>query len=394
MKTITVLLGFVAGAVACAAQAGVGDGPTRARVEQAVDAAVRPLMDSQKVPGMAVAVTVDGKRYFFNYGVASKESRRQVSEHTIFEIGSVSKTFTATLGAHALARGALSLSDPASKWLPALAGSAFDGISLLELGTYTAGGLPLQFPESVRDDAAMVEWFRAWRPSYPPGTQRRYSNPSIGLFGYLAAKSLGRPFDELMEKTLFPAFGLTRSYIRVPPERMGDYAQGYTRDDKPVRVNPGIRDAEAYGVKTTAADMVRYIEAHMQPAALEPKMRQATVTTRTGYFRVGGMTQGLGWEMYPYPVSLETLLAGNANQMALEPNAATRLTPPQPPEPAMLFNKTGSTNGFGAYVLFVPARQIGIVMLANRNYPNAERVKAAFRILDALDGKQAAGGSR
>ncbi|MNT11267.1 Beta-lactamase [compost metagenome] len=60
----------------------------------------------------------------------------------------------------------------------------------------------------------------------------------------------------------------------------------------------------------------------------------------------------------------------------------------------MLVNKTGSTNGFGAYVVFVPAQRIGIVMLANKNFPVAARIKAAYQILMALDGKLAAAGAR
>ena len=52
-----------------------------------------------------------------------------------------------------------------------------------------------------------------------------------------------------------------------------------------------------------------------------------------------------------------------------------------PPQRDVWVNKTGSTNGFGAYVAFVPARETGIVVLANRNYPNEARVRLAYRIL-------------
>ena len=96
------------------------------------------------------------------------------------------------------------------------------------------------------------------------------------------------------------------------------------------------------------------------------------------------MTQGLGWESYAYPVTLEQLLAGNSLEMILEPNPANRLTPPLVPRQEALYNKTGSTNGFGGYVAFVPSEQIGIVMLANRNYPNGARIEAAHQLLTAL----------
>src|SRR6476620_1205508 len=109
-------------------------------------------------------------------------------------------------------------------------------------------------------------------------------------------------------------------------------------------------------------------------------MRDAVQGTHVGYFKKGDMIQGLGWEQYSYPVTLDRLLAGNSNTMAMQPNPATPLTP-QPTSTPALFNKTGSTDGFGAYVVFVPDKRIGLVMLANKNYPIAARVTAAHAVL-------------
>ena len=374
LKTLAVCLGLLT-AGQCVAQD---------PIESVVNAAVKPVLQKDGIAGMAVAVTVNGKQHFFNYGVASKETAKPVTENTLFEIGSVSKTYTATLAAYAQASGKLSLSDKASHILPALRGSAFDNISVLQLGTYSAGGLPLQFPAEFDSPDKMLSYYQQWKPLFPAGSHRLYSNPSLGLFGYLAAHSLGQPFDEAMTNTLLPKLGLKHTYLKVPQDQIGLYAQGYNKDDKPVRVGPGALDAEAYGVKTSATDLIAYVEANMKPSRLEKPLQQAIALTHSGYYTVDNMTQGLGWELYRYPITLDQLLAGNSTPMAMEPHKVQWLNPPQPPTENLLINKTGSTGGFGAYVAFVPSKDIGIVILANKNYPNAERIKIAHQILTAL----------
>jgi beta-lactamase class C len=354
-------------------------------VRDQVDATVRGVMERNDVPGMAVGITVRGRRSFSYHGVAARNTGRRVDEDTLFEIGSLSKTFTAALGSYARELGALSLHDPAGLHWSALAGSPIADARLLDLATYTAGGLPLQFPDAVGDEAAMLAYFREWQPAFPATTQRVYSNPSIGLFGHLAARSLGKPFRELMQTRLFPALRLSRTYLQVPANRMDDYAWGHARDGRQVRVNPGVFDDEAYGVKTTATDLLRFVEAQMGKASLDAGWQEALAGTQAGHYEVGPMVQGLGWEMYPETASLDRLLEGNASDMALKPQPAMKRVPPRSPGGNILVNKTGSTNGFGAYAAFLPARQVGIVLLANRNYPNAERVRAAHRILQALD---------
>jgi beta-lactamase class C len=371
--------GLLFSAASCMAAA-----PGDAQLQALVNAAVIPIMQQQDIPGLTVALTVKGQAHYFNYGVAAKDTGQKVSENTLFEIGSVSKTFTATLAGYAQATGKLDLSSKASQLWPDLKGSAFDHISVLQLGTYSAGGLPLQFPESADSADKMLGYFQRWKPIYPAGSHRQYSNPSLGLFGYLAAKSLGQPFDQAMTQTLLPKLGLQHTYLSVPAAQMSLYAQGYNKDGKPLRVTPGALDSQAYGVKTSAVDMLRYVQANLRPETLETLLQQTIANTHTGYYNVGDMTQGLGWEMYRYPISLDRLLAGNSTEMAMEAHKVQWLNPPQPQPEDVLINKTGSTGGFGTYVAIVPSKDVGIVIMANKNFPIPERVKMAHKILSAV----------
>ncbi|WP_249979044.1 class C beta-lactamase [Vreelandella olivaria] len=376
---------IIAGSLFFSSFAGATEAQDSARIEAVVESTIVPMMSEHHIPGMAIALSVNGAQYYFNYGLADQEGNIPVTADTLFELGSVSKVFTAALAAYAQSSGTLSFSDTASQHLPSLEGSAFDEITLLELGTYTAGGLPLQFPEDVTNKEEMMDYYRHWQPDFPPGNHRLYSNPSIGLFGYLAAQSLGQPFETLMASQIFAPLGLEHSYYAVPESQQANYAYGYSKDNVPIRVNPGVLDAEAYGLKATAADVLAFIEAQMAEAVAVEPLHQALATTRMGYVGLGGMVQGLGWESYDYPVSLDQLLEGNSVEVVLEANQVERFEPPLPSREEALFNKTGSTNGFGAYVAFVPSQQVGIALLANRNYPNQARIQAAHHILTALD---------
>ena len=360
------------------------------RIESAVGAVIRPVMAKYRIPGMAVGITVAGKSYVYSHGVASTETRQLVGRNTLFEIGSITKTFTATLASYAEVCGYLSLSDKTSKYLLSLQDSKFGEVSLLNLGTHTPGGLPLQVPDKIENNDQLMQYFKDWRPTYEPGTYRTYANPSIGTLGLITAKSMGQDFVGLVEQRLFPALDMKSSYINVPEDKMADYAQGYTKEDSPTRMASGVLSSEAYGIKATAADMIRFVEANMNPIGLDEKLRRAITATHTGYFKAGPMTQDLIWEQYSYPVSLKTLVEGNSPEIIFNATPVTELNPPEDPHDAVWINKTGSTNGFGAYVAFVPEKRLGIVILANKNYPIPARVTAAYQILIALaDGKGA-----
>ncbi len=276
-----------------------------ARLKAITDAAIKPVMEKNGIPGLAVGISVDGENHVFTYGVMSKSTGQPVTPQTLFELGSISKTFTVTLSTYAETQGKLSLSSKVEDYLPSMKGKPFGDVTLMHLGTHTAGGFPLQVPDSVKTEPQLLAYLKAWKPAYKTGTHRTYANPSIGMLGYVTAKAMGQSYDSAMQDVLFPVLGLKSTFTVVPNVKMADYAQGYKRTGEPARMTPAILSSEAYGVRSTATDMIRFVNANMGLEKLDGKLQQAIANTHMGYFSVGAMTQDMIWEQYAHPVRAE-----------------------------------------------------------------------------------------
>jgi beta-lactamase class C len=365
----------------------LGAAPALAQVpnKSSIDAAARTFMERTSAPGLAVGiVTPDGAKVF-SYGVASKETGTPVDERTLFEVGSISKTFTVALAAYAAETGALKWDAAPGRYIPELRDGTLDRVSLLNLATHTTGGMPLQLPDDVKTDADLIAYFRKWTPPSPPGSVRTYANPSIGLLGMVTAHAMKGQFAALVRECITGPLGLQHTFHDVPKAEQPHYAQGYTRDGKPVRVSMAPLATEAYGVRTTARDLLRFVEAQLGQIEVSPVLRRALSATQIGHFQIGPMMQALIWEWYSLPVSDDDLAVGNGDAMVFKPNQVTLIAPPRAPPAESLVTKTGATNGFGAYVAFIPGRKIGLVLMANRNHPTALRLTLANQIFAALN---------
>ena len=241
----------------------------------------------------------ESKSYFLESGTTVRHGGGAATRDTIFELGSISKCFTSALAAFAHVQGRLSLDQPVGDIVPQLRSTPMGKATPLHLATYTAGGLPLQFPEDVTSNDKAIEYLSAFTPSAAPGSVRQYSNPSVGLLGHATALAMAGDFVELGQRALLDPLGLNSTYLQVPDAQMHRYAWGHDKHQRQVRVNPGAFDAQAYGVKSTASDMLRWLGMLLETDRMPPPLRLA------GAFWANPRTK-------PRPVACwQTWLAGN-----------------------------------------------------------------------------------
>jgi beta-lactamase class C len=93
-----------------------------------------------------------------------------------------------------------------------------------------------------------------------------------------------------MDRDIFRRLGLKNTYLDVPRDQVSNYAQGYTGAGAPIRMSPGPLAAEAYGIRTTASDMLRFVDAYMHMTNLDDTIWLAISESHVGYYRIGVMT--------------------------------------------------------------------------------------------------------
>lgn len=272
---------------------------------------------------------------------------------TLFEIGSVTKVFTALLLAEAVTRGELSLDTPVGDLLPEVDVPTHDGVAITveHLATHTAGlpknPMPLlaaaraewkardDDPWQAIDRAALLTALARTRLRRTPGTGRiAYSNLGVGVLGHaLVAAAGSRDYGELVQARICGPLEMTDTVLLPDPQQSQREADGHRRRRRPtghweVAGLPG-----AGALRSTAHDMLIFLHAQLRPddTPLGPAIALTHQERRTGK-RLG---IGLGW--LRVPVARDQVLLWH----------------------------NGGTGGFRAFVGFVPAAGVGAVVLAN-----------------------------
>jgi CubicO group peptidase (beta-lactamase class C family) len=272
-----------------------------------VDSTIAQLIDTRiaarKGEGIVVGVLDPSGRRVIARGPAG---RQQFDGRTLFEIGSLTKLFTATILADMAAKGEVALDDPAAKYLPAGAKMPERGgrkITLRDLATHTSGlpRLPDNMPYGNPDDPyadygepQLLDFLARYQLPRDIGSNFEYSNLGFGLLGYLLARAAHTDFATLIAQRITKPLDMRDTTIVLSPDQQARFAQGhdaFMRQAHPWTL-PTLAGAGA--IRSTANDMLKFLAAAIdRRSPIAPAMALALADRRP--MDAPGSEIGLGW---------------------------------------------------------------------------------------------------
>lgn len=313
---------------------------------EAVEANVQARLATGDYPGLVVGLIDPSGTQVYGYGSLSAQQPQTPDAATVYEIGSVTKVFTALLLADAAERGVVGLDDPVAQYLPGdVQMPGGEAITLAHLADHTSGlpRLPANLqPADMANPYAdyTTDQLYAFLSSYTlprePGASYEYSNLGMGLLGHVLAQQAGMSYEALVAERIGVPLGLEATAITLSDEAQSRLAPGHNGGRMvPNWDLPTLAGAGA--IRSTAADMLRFLGLYMalQETPLASAMDQTTVPRAEASLMDGdSLTIALGWHI--------------------------RAT-----ESRRLVWHNGGTGGYRSFIGFDPVAQRGVVVLTN-----------------------------
>ncbi|WP_295123988.1 serine hydrolase [uncultured Chitinophaga sp.] len=323
------------------------DNPLQTPLDKKIDSLARAYITQPGVAGgLSIGITRNGKQFTYNYGEVKKGYGQLPDSSTVYEIGSLSKTFTATLFALEIINKKMKKDDLLSRYLPDnIPVHRYNDtpITLVTLVNHTSA-LP-RLPQNLFETAdasnpyahyttnMMYKFLGTYKLERAPGTKYEYSNIAPGLMSTILGQQHKMPYAQLLQEAICRPLGMNNTAVKLTPAMESRFAQGYDAGGKAVNAWDFQEIAGAGGIRSTVADLLRFLHANMDSTG--GKLYKAMALCREPTFSKDGMTVGMGWHI------------GNIGR-------------------DKFYNHTGATGGFASYTAFVPARNTGFTILCNR----------------------------
>lgn len=232
-------------------------------------------LKGHKIPGVAIGTIHNDSMKTYFYGVKNKQTGEKIDEYTVFQLASITKTFTALLCAEQSNKGVLNLKDPVNKYLPShlhLPDKNGKSVQLIQLLNHTSG--LDRDPDFNNDDfkadenfseADMSKYLKGTRLQSTPGEKYSYSNTGFGLAGYAAAHQMNKTYSQAMKEMVFQPLGMIHTVCRVNELSSNNIAQGY-HGNQNEEFLPYFETYSACGtIKSNIHDMLIYLNHCINP---------------------------------------------------------------------------------------------------------------------------------
>jgi CubicO group peptidase (beta-lactamase class C family) len=308
------------------------------------------VMRAHQIPGASLGIISDGEALSAGFGVTSIENPLPVDPATLFQIGSITKTFTCAATMGLVESGKLRLEDTVRSVLPSFRVAdeeATEAATIWHLLTHTAGWLGDFFIDTGPDDDALARY--AARMSQLPqvapiGLQYSYNNASFGLLGHILELVEGRPFEQIVTRSIFEPVGLKHCYFRLEDLMTRRFVVGHRLEPQgPQVATPwGMprNDSPVGAIVTNVDDLLIYAQLMLDGG------------------RTQGGTQLLNTESVAAMQKAQAKIWGEAESIGLAWHIERHAG-------RAFFNHGGATTGQGAYLEYCPELGFALVILAN-----------------------------
>ena len=332
---------------AVAARAPVAVPPWTIPADARIHSILVDLVDRRHVaPGMVIGIIGPQGRRIVAYGRRDASDPRPVDADTLFEIGSITKLFTAVLLTDMVQRGEVKLQDPADSFLaPGMTLPAWGArrITLVDLATHTSG-LP-DFPPNLAaknplnpfgdyDQQRLAAFLAGYRLPHSPGAYYSYSSVGVGLLGDLLARREGVSYETLVRSRVLGPLGMNSTGVTLSPDQARRLTPGHTRWLTPAPYWDLPVLTGAAGLRSSANDLLTFLGANLGyvRSPLNGPMTAMLDVRRPTDWRYDA--QAIGWIVSRTPMG-------------------------------EIAQHEGMTSGCRSYIAYDLRRRTGVVVLAN-----------------------------
>ncbi|MDB4926073.1 serine hydrolase [Mucilaginibacter sp.] len=282
--------------------------PLKSDIDKKINAEARKYIQKANTVGLSIGIIKDGKVSTYNYGETTRGNKRLPTTNTIFEIGSITKTFTSTLLAYYVNEGKISLTDPITKFLPdsVARNPELKNITLLNLSNHTSGlpSLPDNFsaqrpynkinPYKNYNKQLLFAYLKKCTLNSRPGEQYAYSNLAAGLLGTILEQAGGKGFEQLVWEIICSPLQMKSTVQHLTPMISTRFATVYDDNGQQTPAWDFDALAPAGSLRSTVNDLLLYAKANMTKS--DSKLSKAFELTHQITFNTDTKL-GLAWHI-------------------------------------------------------------------------------------------------